>query len=70
MDPQITLLRLMEALGAEDYVEARRHKADLREWIENGGFLPRFPQNLDNNSQRKSLTLFLQAVGLLTPMDD
>lgn len=40
MDPNATLIRLLEAIGDRQFAEAREALADLRGWISRGGFMP------------------------------
>ena len=44
MDPDATLLRLFDALAAQDSDEALDALVDLANWIAGGGFLPGDPR--------------------------
>lgn len=42
MDPNQTLLELLECIAARDIAGAQEHCENLCEWIGKGGFVPRF----------------------------
>lgn len=47
MDPDVALLRLLDALAAVDREEATSAALDLAYWLQDGGFLPDDPRAAD-----------------------